>query len=350
MGRSIMAAGDDRTVHVEWLARRLAAQQEDAAATEQHRTVVRHHRDASRDAYTPGLVAIGPLHAGDAERRRLRPGHRLKMAYLHSLMSRGRPDPAQHLAVVQGYIRAVAAREREARAMYAAEDVDDICAEDFVQMLVLDGCFIIEHLVNNQIPFFVLVDLITHTRLPAFANTGFDPPELLMKLLLDYLGGEKGRDMAEGLPAVGDVSHILHLLHAMVTAARTRGRSRRRASRTRRWRGRRRRRRGGGGGGGGAERRGEPGQEGRGALLPGGGHGERGGAGDGEELPRRDGAEAVGAKPAPYPLFIRWAAVHRSYFDFFTVHPWPLWAVVTVFFTCLSFIADALQIYGSFKK
>ena len=34
------------------------------------------------------------------------------------------------------------------RAMYAAEDVDGITAEDFIQMLVLDGCFIMEHLVN----------------------------------------------------------------------------------------------------------------------------------------------------------------------------------------------------------
>ncbi|KAL6865363.1 hypothetical protein ACP4OV_016514 [Aristida adscensionis] len=257
MGRSSMAGGDI-TVRVDWLARRLAQQQEDVAATEQHRVMVTAHRvsrvpghvrDANRDAYTPGLVAIGPLHAGDADRR-LRAGSRLKMAYLHSLMSRGHPDAAQHLAVVQGYVRAVAAREREARAMYAAEDVDDIRAEDFIQMLVLDGCFIIEHLVNvatgreeqalhatpfgptqlavdlilaeNQIPFFVLADLMASTRLPEFASTGYDAPELLMRLVLYYLGGEKGRDMADGLPDAGDVAHILHLLHAMVTAARTR--------------------------------------------------------------------------------------------------------------------------------
>ncbi|KAJ1261447.1 hypothetical protein BS78_09G030200 [Paspalum vaginatum] len=248
--------GDDITVHVEWLARRLAQQQEDVAATEQNRVTVNAYRvsripgrarDHNGDAYTPGLVAIGPLHAADA---RLRAGNRLKMAYLHSLISRGHPDPAGHLGVIQGYVRLVAAREREARAMYAAEDVDDLNAEDFIQMLVLDGCFIIEHLVNvatgkeepslhatpfrpkqlsvdlilaeNQIPFFVLVDLISSTRLPEFDNTGYSPPVLLMKLVLYYLGGEKGRDMSEQLPAANDVGHILHLLHAMVTAARTR--------------------------------------------------------------------------------------------------------------------------------
>ncbi|RLN30619.1 UPF0481 protein [Panicum miliaceum] len=251
-------AGDDITVHVEWLARRLTQQQEDAAATEQHRIMVNTHRVSrvpghvripNPDAYTPGLVAIGPLHAKDAERR-LRPGNRLKMAYLHSLISRGHPDPARHLAVIQGYVRLVAAREREARAMYAAEDVDDVRAEDFIQMLVLDGCFILEHLVNvatgkeeqslhatpfgpaqlsvdlvlaeNQIPFFVLVDLISSTRLPEFDSTGYAPPVLLMKLVLYYLGGEKGRDMSEALPPADAVCHILHLLHAMVSAARTR--------------------------------------------------------------------------------------------------------------------------------
>ncbi|KAL6594605.1 hypothetical protein ACP70R_048343 [Stipagrostis hirtigluma subsp. patula] len=258
MGRSSATAGGDITVRVDWLARRLAQQQQDAAATEQHRITMSTHRVsrvpdhvrwANRDAYTPGLVAIGPLHAADAERR-LRPGSRLKMAYLHSLISRGEPDTAKHVAVIQGYVRVVAAREREARAMYAAEDVEDIRAEDFIQMLVLDGCFIIEHLLNvynnkeeqalhatpfgpaqlavdlilaeNQIPFFVLVDLIKSTRLPELDHMGYAPPVLLMKLLLFYLAGEKGRDMSEALPDAGNVAHILHLLHATVTAARTR--------------------------------------------------------------------------------------------------------------------------------
>ncbi|KAG2616187.1 hypothetical protein PVAP13_3NG153669 [Panicum virgatum] len=251
-------AGDDITVHVEWLARRLTQQQEDAAATEQDRIMVSTHRVSrvpghvripNPDAYTPGLVAIGPLHAKDAKRR-LRPGNRLKMAYLHSLISRGHPDPAGHLGIIQGYVRLAAAREREARAMYAAEDVDDVRAEDLIQMLVLDGCFILEHLVNvatgkeeqslhatpfgpaqlsvdlilaeNQIPFFVLADLISSTRLPEFDSTGYAPPVLLMKLALYYLGGEKGRDMSEALPHADAVCHILHLLHAMVSAARTR--------------------------------------------------------------------------------------------------------------------------------
>ena len=141
-------AGDDITVHVDWLARRLMQQQEDAAATEHHRIMMNtlrvsrvpdHVREHNRDAYTPGIVAIGPLHASDS---RLRAGYRIKMAYLHSLISRGHPDPASHLAVIQNYVRLVAVREPEARAMYAAEDVD-MSAEDLIQMLVLDGCFII---------------------------------------------------------------------------------------------------------------------------------------------------------------------------------------------------------------
>ncbi|CAL4991503.1 unnamed protein product [Urochloa decumbens] len=208
-----------------------------------------HLRATNPDTYTPGLVTIGPLHAKDAEHR-LRRGNRLKMAYLNSLISRGHPDASGHLAVIQGYVRLVAAREREARAMYAAEDVDNIADEDFIQMLVLDGCFILEHLVNfatgreeaslhaipfgpaqlsvdlilaeNQIPFFVLADLISCTWLPEFDSMGCDPPILLMKLALYYLAGQKGRDMTDVLPRAGDVCHILHLLHSTVSAARTR--------------------------------------------------------------------------------------------------------------------------------
>ncbi|OEL37030.1 hypothetical protein BAE44_0001952 [Dichanthelium oligosanthes] len=100
---------------------------------------------------------------------------------------------------MQGYIRQVAAREREARALYGAEDVDEIKAEEFIRMLVLDGCFIIEHLVNvatgkqeqwlHATPFgpaqlsvggshprreLVLVDLINSTRVTRLPE--FDSP------------------------------------------------------------------------------------------------------------------------------------------------------------------------------
>ncbi|KAF0923108.1 hypothetical protein E2562_003331 [Oryza meyeriana var. granulata] len=250
-----MLRGDGITVNLERMARGLMQRQEEAASDEQHRMMVSSHRlsrvpahlrDANSDAYTPRFVSIGPLHRGDA--RRLGAGERLKMAYLHSLISRGHTDQARQLAVIQDYLRVVATREREARAFYS-EDVD-MYAEEFIQMLVLDGCFIVEHLVNvaigreepslhatpfgpvqlsidlilaeNQIPFFVLVDLVRSTKLPEFELTGHSPPVWLMKLVLYYLAGEKGRDMGDALPPVEGVAHILHLLHAMVTAARKR--------------------------------------------------------------------------------------------------------------------------------
>ncbi|XP_048566919.1 UPF0481 protein At3g47200-like [Triticum urartu] len=249
--------GGDITVHVEYLARTLMQKQEGVAAEEQHRAMATSHRlsrvplhlrNNNAKDYTPGFVAIGPLHS--REDRRLRPAERLKVAYLNSLISRGHPDTAQHLAVIQGYIRVVAAREQEARAMYVGEDVAEIPPDEFIQMMVLDGCFIIEHLINvatgheepslhatpfgpaqlsvdlvlaeNQMPFFVLVDLIASTKLPEFEATGYPSPVLLVKLVLYYLAGEKGRDMSEELPPAEGVSHVLHLLHAMITAARTR--------------------------------------------------------------------------------------------------------------------------------
>jgi hypothetical protein len=257
-GGGLGGGGGDITVHVELLARSLMRKQEGAAADEQHRATASSHRlsrvpvhlrDNNANDYTPGFVAIGPLH--NREDRRLRPAERLKVAYLNGLISRGHPDPAHHLTIIQDYVRIVAAREQEARAMYVSEELADIAADDFIQMMVLDGCFIIEHLINvatgrdepslhatpfgpaqlsvdlvlaeNQIPFFVLVDLITASRLPEFEATGYPPPVLLLKLVLFYLAGEKGRDMSDdALPAAEGVSHILHLLYEMVTAARTR--------------------------------------------------------------------------------------------------------------------------------
>jgi hypothetical protein len=50
-------------------------------------------------------------------------------------------------------------------------------------------------LAENQIPSFVLVDLINNTRLPEFDTTGYQSTVLLVKLVLYYLAGEKGRDM-----------------------------------------------------------------------------------------------------------------------------------------------------------
>ncbi|XP_037424965.1 uncharacterized protein LOC119289890 [Triticum dicoccoides] len=249
--------GGDITVHIEYLARSLMEKQKGAAAEEQYRAMATSHRlsrvplhlrNNNANDYTPGFVAIGPLHSRDD--RRLRPAEQLKVAYLNSLISRGHPDPAQHLAVIQEYIRVVAAREQEARAMYVGEEVVDIPPDDFIQMMVLDGCFIIEHLTNvatgreepslhatpfgptqlsvdlilaeNQMPFFLLVDLMASTKLPEFEDTGYPAPVLLVKLVLYYLAGEKGRDMSEALPAAKGVSHVLHLLHEMVSAARTR--------------------------------------------------------------------------------------------------------------------------------
>uniref|UniRef100_A0ACD5ZPD4 Uncharacterized protein n=1 Tax=Avena sativa TaxID=4498 RepID=A0ACD5ZPD4_AVESA len=241
-------------VHVESLARTLMEKQEGMPPEEQYQAttsihrlsrVPMHLRDNNSKDYTPGFVAIGPFHKDV----RLRAAEPLKVTYLKSLVSRGHPDRAQHLAVIEDYVRVVAAHEKEARAMYVGEEVAGITSDDFIQMMVLDGCFIIEHLVNvamgreepslhatpfgpsqlsidlilaeNQMPFFILVDLIACTKLPVFDSCGHTPSVLLVKLVLFYLAGEKGRDMSEALPDADGVDHILHLLHAMITTART---------------------------------------------------------------------------------------------------------------------------------
>uniref|UniRef100_J3M3P1 Beta-carotene isomerase D27-like C-terminal domain-containing protein n=1 Tax=Oryza brachyantha TaxID=4533 RepID=J3M3P1_ORYBR len=344
--RPAMSRGEGITVNLERMARRLMQRQEAAASDEERRMMVSTHRvspvpahlrDANPDAYTPRFVSVGPLHRGDA--RRLGAGERLKMAYLHSLISRGHPDQAGQLAVIQEYLRVVAARETDARAFYGEDVV--MYADDFIQMLVLDGCFIIEHLANvaigreeaslhatpfgpvqlsvdlilaeNQIPFFVLIDLVRSTKLPEFASTGYSPEVLLMKLVLYYLAGEKGRDMGhDALPsAVDGIAHILHLLHATVTVARTK------------WE--------------------PPPRIQDSAVL---GTAQEVGAASGEvELERSYlGRMMVELRDrSRHPLFMMWADVKRNYF---TVP----WAVVAEFVAFVTFVSTIVQMYSSFKS
>ncbi|KAL5202005.1 hypothetical protein ABZP36_012957 [Zizania latifolia] len=107
-------------------------------------------------------------------------------------------------------------------------------------MLVLDGCFIVEHLVNvaigteepslhatafgplqlsvdlilaeKQIPFFVLVDLFRSTKLPEFESTGNPPPVLLVNLVLTKW--EPPRHIQDGA-VLGTAQKVARLLRRL---------------------------------------------------------------------------------------------------------------------------------------
>lgn len=165
-----------------------------------------HVRDAGKELYEPRLVSVGPYYRG---REALRAMEQHKWRYLRELM--GRPPPPA--ASLGDYVRAVRDVEQEARRCYSEKTsiIDAAAAQSepsggeeieeeqsrrhgdgdpggpgpdgFAEMLMLDGCFILEFfvkwykgepdklcdvawglpllhsdllLLENQIPFFVL--------------------------------------------------------------------------------------------------------------------------------------------------------------------------------------------------
>ena len=196
-----------------------------------------HLRKSDEDAYEPMLVSIGPLHHG---KHKLLPMEDVKLAYVHELLQR---HPNIRLEM---YVYRTLKRLREARAEYSQEI--DLSDEELAKILVVDGCFMIEYfvrrlfgsnhqmpflpqvqwrfghlnrdllLLENQIPFFVLTDILELTRIPmSVEDLGtlaklLNMPEKreldLMMLALPFLDLK----LPEGkYPEQNSVRHLLHL-------------------------------------------------------------------------------------------------------------------------------------------
>lgn len=82
--------------------------------------------------YEPAVVAIGPYHRG---KQRLKMVEEQKVRYLNSLLLRKNEN-------IDRYISAAAEIEQEARNCYAEAII--LTTAEFIEMLVLDACFIIE--------------------------------------------------------------------------------------------------------------------------------------------------------------------------------------------------------------
>ncbi|KAG8634921.1 UPF0481 protein At3g47200 isoform X2 [Manihot esculenta] len=137
-------------------------------------------------AYVPNAFSIGPWYH---HKPKLKPTEKVKLKYLHGLLSKA---PCSE-KMLKEFIKAIWEIEEDARACYAGPV--DVKPDEFVKILVLDGCFIIElfrkddneilredddpiftmscmlqylyHdliLLENQIPWFVLEKLFNMTR------------------------------------------------------------------------------------------------------------------------------------------------------------------------------------------
>ncbi|KAF5179543.1 hypothetical protein FRX31_030870 [Thalictrum thalictroides] len=182
------------------------------------------------DKYEPSIVSIGPYHCA---KQNLKITEKHKLWYLHGFISRATPPQTSFKDMVKG----VKNQEEKARACYAEEI--HISSDDFVKMMVIDGCFILElfyrkwedHreedliysapwiietvkqdlvLLENQLPFFILVCLFQlnehHNRSLNYMVLEFFYLESNSYKLFSKMGlSKRSTNMVEG-------SHILDFL------------------------------------------------------------------------------------------------------------------------------------------
>jgi hypothetical protein len=182
-------------------------------------------RNVNEKAYEPELLPIGPYHHGKDDLRLMK---KHKLRYLQLLLQR------RNETSVERYLKAI--RELEGRARgYYAEPISPT-TDDFVEMMLLDGCFIIELfrklamkdlrdesdpifqfgwmfcsltrdllLFENQIPFFVLTKLFEMTEVPNQQDNIIDLAMLFFGIPL--LSNE----------SLQNIKHLLALVHKSAT-------------------------------------------------------------------------------------------------------------------------------------
>ncbi|KAF9603378.1 hypothetical protein IFM89_035623 [Coptis chinensis] len=100
-----------------------------------YRIPVKFRSKSDKDTYEPRLVSIGPYHQGEDS---LKSTEEFKKWYLHDLISRNEtPDTSLNDLVKE--IRKLEVHARE----YYAESIK-LTSNEFVRMMVFDGCFILE--------------------------------------------------------------------------------------------------------------------------------------------------------------------------------------------------------------
>lgn len=107
--------------------------------------VPRNLREVNKNAFAPKIVSVGPFHYGD-------PGLRLmeehKLRYLLRLLGSRNPENVGQTeefvpqAILERLERAM--RELESKTRQRYSEAFDIDSNNFVQMMIIDGCFVLE--------------------------------------------------------------------------------------------------------------------------------------------------------------------------------------------------------------
>ncbi|KAG7968305.1 hypothetical protein I3843_08G148100 [Carya illinoinensis] len=97
-------------------------------------------RKMNEEAYTPEVISIGPFHHGS---KRLEPMEKLKLTYFQRFLQ-------QIDFNVEILVNAIKLHEESVRGCYA-ESIK-LSSDDFVKLILVDGCFLIDAIFEDHIP------------------------------------------------------------------------------------------------------------------------------------------------------------------------------------------------------
>ncbi|KAJ3678024.1 hypothetical protein LUZ60_001827 [Juncus effusus] len=182
--------------------------------------------EVEKKLFEPQVVSIGPYHRGKEE---LRATEEHKWFFLRDFLARN--DQVRF----EVYIKEIKALEMQARICYS--ETIDMSSDDFVMMLILDGCFLLECflkqkfkepdallvaawvesgvysdmlLLENQIPFFIIHKLFAVHGGCDHVCSGHCP---LIKLIIKFLNYGDNKQLSRCQASCNTVHHLLHLFH-----------------------------------------------------------------------------------------------------------------------------------------
>ncbi|XXG60960.1 hypothetical protein AAC387_Pa04g2737 [Persea americana] len=95
---------------------------------------------SEHDAYKPRIISMGPYHWGKVKLQYME-NH--KWRYVHAILSRNEN------CSLRDYVDRMKALEKQARSCYS-KNILKLDHSEFVEMMLLDGCFIVEFLLRLE--------------------------------------------------------------------------------------------------------------------------------------------------------------------------------------------------------
>ncbi|KMZ71516.1 hypothetical protein ZOSMA_17G00710 [Zostera marina] len=188
--------------------------------------------DNDRGYFNPKVISIGPYHSKNEV---FYPMQNLKLRYLNDLLRRSTDNNR-----VEKYTKAIENQLVTEKAKYCEFAVCGISDAEFLKLLVLDGCFVVEFLLKYaERPIFTLpgidVDLLRHDLVLIENQVPFSVLEIIHELTeYDYIlelkekcsifdlaayyisGRENLKDISHEIKEDGKMDHFLHLFYTIL--------------------------------------------------------------------------------------------------------------------------------------